>query len=128
MLEYLNTTSCFAGSIDLREMTKIMGCLLELEGIGKAKAKEKAVQIFTYLDGNGDGKVDLKEFVFGCMKDTELVKILTCNSVKEQAEKPPELRVISVEDDEVTKDNLQSSKESVDATDMEIDSDLDNVG
>ena len=25
----------YSGSIDLKEMTKIMGCLLELEGIGK---------------------------------------------------------------------------------------------
>ena len=101
-------------------MTKIMGCLLELEGIGKGKAKEKAVHIFTFLDGNGDGKVDLKEFVYGCMKDTELVKILTCSTVKEQTEKPPEVRVIVVEEDGSTKDAIQSPIENLDSA-MDID-------
>ena len=107
-------------------MTKIMGCLLELEGIGKvdlidlssvkrfscdsqAKAKEKAVQIFTFLDGNGDGKVDLKEFIFGCMKDNELVRILSCSGVKEKVEKEKqaEVRVIVVEEDGTTKDIIK---------------------
>ena len=36
----MSYTSVFVlGSIDLKEMTKIMGCLLELEGIGKVTIK-----------------------------------------------------------------------------------------
>ena len=53
------------------------------------------------MDGNGDGKVDVKEFVYGCMKDNELVKILTCSSIKEKAEKPPEVRVFISEEDQI---------------------------
>ena len=49
-------------------MTKIMGCLLELEGHGKAAAKEKAVDVFNYLDVNSDGKIELTEFLQVCLK------------------------------------------------------------
>jgi hypothetical protein len=78
------------------------------------------VQIFTFLDGNGDGKVDVKEFVYGCMKDNELVKILTCSSLKEKAEKPPEVRVfISEEDQTGTEDIAQLSLEDMES-DLEI--------
>ena len=78
------------------------------------------MQIFTFLDGNGDGKVDVKEFVYGCMKDNELVKILTCSSLKEKAEKPPEVRVFISEEDQIgTKEIPQPPLEDMES-DLEI--------
>ena len=54
-----------------------MGCLLELEGIGREQAKEKAVQIFSFLDVNGDGRIELQEFLTGCLGDEDMVNILS---------------------------------------------------
>ena len=79
-----------------------MTCLLELEGVGRAAAKEKAVQIFNYLDVNSDGKVELKEFVSGSLKDKQLVGMLKRKvQVKTGKDPPPEVCVVVVEGEEV---------------------------
>ena len=44
--------------------------------VPKTCAKEKAAQIFSFLDVNGDGKIELKEFLAGCLGDEEMVSIL----------------------------------------------------
>ena len=83
-------------------------------------AKEKAVQIFTFLDGNGDGKVDMKEFIYGCMKDNELVRILSCSGVTNKTEKAQEVHLVAVQDDGTTKEIVRSPFE-------EIEADLDDI-
>ena len=95
-----------------------MTCLLELEGVGKVKtflskiksirneflqgaAKEKATDIFNHLDVNGDGRVELGEFVHGSLKDKELVSMLKKKEVeKVTKEKPPDVCVVLVEDED----------------------------
>ena len=47
-----------------------------------AKAKEKAAQIFSFLDVNGDGNIDLNEFLNGCLRDEEMVDILSHSGKK----------------------------------------------
>ena len=39
----------------------------------QSASKEKATEIFQYLDVNSDGRVELNEFVHGCLKNKELV-------------------------------------------------------
>ena len=46
----------FSGSIDLKEMTKIMGCLFELEGIGKVKWSTMATKENHFILGESERK------------------------------------------------------------------------
>ena len=63
-------------------------------------AKEKAVEIFNYLDINSDGKVELNEFVSGSLRDKELVGMLKRKvEVKSMKEKPPDVCVVLVDDE-----------------------------
>ena len=70
-------------------------CIDDLQGA----AKEKATDIFNHLDVNGDGRVELGEFVHGSLKDNELVSMLKRKEVvKVTKEKPPDVCVVLVED------------------------------
>ena len=53
----------------------------------------------------------MKEFVYGCMKDSELVRILSCSEVAKKAEKPPEVCVVVVEEDRNTNEVVSSHLE-----------------
>lgn len=62
----------------------------------KSASKEKATEIFQYLDVNSDGRVELNEFVHGCLKNKELVEML---KKKEPVKnKPPDVCVVLVDE------------------------------
>ena len=62
-------------------------------------AKEKATEIFQYLDVNSDGRVELQEFVNGFLKNKELVGMLKKKSETPKSMKPPDVCVVLVQDD-----------------------------
>ena len=77
---------------------KLEGGRICIDGLQGA-AKEKATDIFNHLDVNGDGRVELGEFVHGSLKDKELVSMLKRKEVvKVTKEKPPDVCVVLVED------------------------------
>ena len=57
-------------------MTEVIGELFEMSGETKEKGNERAMKIFGKLDFDGNGELDEREFVAGCMDDQELLKIL----------------------------------------------------
>ena len=63
-------------------------------------AKEKAVEIFNYLDINSDGKVEVNEFVAGSMRDKELVGMLKRKvELKSDKSNLPDVCVVLVDED-----------------------------
>ncbi|OQV22355.1 putative Neuronal calcium sensor 2 [Hypsibius exemplaris] len=90
------------GTIDLSEMTKVISAIQEMSGalttVSAAaagggsedavdgppstplpqplSAHERAEQIFTKMDTDGNGILDEQEFVFGCLADSSLVQML----------------------------------------------------
>ena len=64
------------------------------------------MEIFNYLDVNSDGKVELKEFVTGSLRDKELVGMLKRKgdvkpSTESAAQPPPDVCVVLVDDDQM---------------------------
>ena len=57
-------------------MSEVIGELFELSGFSKEKGNERAMKIFGKLDFDGNGELDEREFVAGCMDDQELLKML----------------------------------------------------
>ena len=63
-------------------------------------AREKATEIFNYLDINSDGKVEVNEFVSGSMRDKELVGMLKRKAeVKSNKPNLPDVCVVLVEEE-----------------------------
>ena len=66
-----------SGEIELSEMVEILGTVYMMEGVmSNNMAKIRAKQIFSELDINGDGSLTCDEFIQGCMKDEDMVKML----------------------------------------------------
>ena len=90
-----------SGTIELPEMIEIIGTLYEMEGVSRVKkstffvalnffltgfftkdsAAERARKIFSELDINGDGELDIEEFVKGCMDDSDLTRLLNAGGM-----------------------------------------------
>jgi len=74
------------GVIDQDEMTKIVQAIYDMLGAGATKptdsAEERAKNIFSRMDDNGDGHLTEEEFLSGCMQDDELSKMLAPNVVQ----------------------------------------------
>ena len=65
----------------------------------QSASKEKATEIFQYLDVNSDGRVELNEFVHGCLKNKELVNMLKKKPPNEITNnKPPDVCVVLVDE------------------------------
>ena len=73
------------GVIDQEEMTKIVQAIYDMLGAGATKptdsAEERAKNIFSRMDENGDGHLTEEEFLRGCLQDDELSKMLAPNVV-----------------------------------------------
>ena len=70
-----------SGSIEMSEMVEILETVYIMEGVmSNNMAKQRAKQIFSELDVNGDGSITCDEFIAGCMKDDDMVKMLKSNS------------------------------------------------
>ena len=74
------------GVIDQDEMTKIVQAIYDMLGAGATKptdsAEERAKNIFSRMDENGDGHLTEEEFLRGCLQDDELSKMLAPNVVQ----------------------------------------------
>ncbi|CAB4063832.1 Neuronal calcium sensor 2 [Lepeophtheirus salmonis] len=74
------------GVIDLEEMTKIVQAIYDMLGAGATKptdsAEERAKNIFSRMDENGDERLTEDEFLRGCLQDDELSKMLAPNVVQ----------------------------------------------
>lgn len=67
-----------SGTIELAEMVEVLETVYVMEGMmSENMAKTRAKQIFQELDTNGDGSLTCDEFVKGCMKDQDMVALLT---------------------------------------------------
>ena len=71
------------GVIDQEEMTKIVQAIYDMLGAGATKptdsAEERAKNIFSRMDENGDGHLTEEEFLSGCLQDDELLNMLALN-------------------------------------------------
>merc|ERR1712080_612517 len=71
------------GVIDLEEMTKIVQSIYNMmrshAGNIAGTATDRAKDIFTRMDANGDGSLTQEEFLQGCLSDRELSKLLAPN-------------------------------------------------
>ena len=71
------------GVIDQEEMTKIVQAIYDMLGAGATRptdsAEERAKNIFSRMDENGDGHLTEDEFLSGCLQDEELSKMLAPN-------------------------------------------------
>ena len=72
------------GVIDQDEMTKIVQAIYQMLGATKPtdSAEERAKNIFSRMDNNGDGHLTEEEFLSGCMQDDKLSKMLAPNVVQ----------------------------------------------
>ena len=74
------------GVIDQDEMTKIVQAIYDMLGAGATKptdsAEDRAKNIFSRMDENGDGHLTEEEFLRGCLQDEELSKMLAPNVVQ----------------------------------------------
>lgn len=77
-----------SGTVDMSEMIEVLETVYIMEGVfGGDMAKTRAKQIFDELDANGDGSLTCEEFIAGCMKDEEMVNMLTKNCSSEENSK-----------------------------------------
>lgn len=58
-------------------MVEVFGTLYLNEGVDEQLAIDRANKIFSFLDINNDGDISEQEFVKGCLKDEELVMLLS---------------------------------------------------
>ena len=76
-----------SGTIEMSEMVEVLETVYVMEGVMSGNmAKSRAKQIFKELDVNGDGSLTCDEFVKGCMKDEDMVKMLKKNGQEEPEE------------------------------------------
>jgi len=68
------------GTIDLKEMTKIVTAIYDLTGVedrkGENNPKDRAIAIFRKMDSNYTNTLDEREFIDGCLGDPYLLKFL----------------------------------------------------
>ena len=68
------------GLLELGEMTKVLGDVYDVMGVGATKptysANVRAKKIFNKIDKNRDGHVTEAEFIMACLKDYELLEML----------------------------------------------------
>ena len=69
------------GIIQRAEMTRIIIAIYDMLGLTDS-ATERATNIFTAIDENGDGYINEKEFIRGCLQDEELAQTLAPNLVR----------------------------------------------
>ena len=70
-----------SGTVEMSEMIEILETVYVMEGVVTANmAKTRAKQIFRQLDVDGDGSLTCDEFVKGCMKDEEMVMMLSAKA------------------------------------------------
>ena len=73
-----------SGTIEMSEMVEILETVYIMEGVmSNNMAKSRAKAIFSELDVNGDGSITCDEFIQGCMKDDDMVKMLKSNAAEE---------------------------------------------
>ena len=70
------------GSIELMEMKKIFHLIFKIvrfrQKMGQNETTEEMTErIFTNMDCNSDGKVEMKEFIASCSKDENLLGLLS---------------------------------------------------
>ena len=66
----------FIGSIDSDELSNIITTMYEVEGKPREKGIERAQEIFKMFDEDGDGEIDEQEFINGCKKDEDFLKMI----------------------------------------------------
>ena len=76
-----------SGTIEMSEMVEILETVYIMEGVmSNNMAKSRAKQIFSELDVNGDGSITCDEFIQGCMRDEDMVKMLKSNADSTETE------------------------------------------
>ena len=65
-----------SGEVSMSEMVILFAGIYQLEGIENKAAVERAEVVFGNLDINGDGDITEEEFVQGCLKDEDMVRML----------------------------------------------------
>ena len=80
-----------SGTIEMSEMVEILETVYIMEGVtSNNMAKTRAKQIFSELDINGDGSLTCDEFIEGCMKDDDMVKMLKSKTEEQEQEETSE--------------------------------------
>ena len=67
------------GSVDLKEMTEIVGAILSMTNSSDVdeEAQRRAQNIFKQFDKDGNGLLSRDEFLEGAMKDKTILKALS---------------------------------------------------
>ena len=69
------------GTIEMSKMVEVLETVYIMEGsMSGNMARDKAKQIFYGLDIGGNGSLTCDEFINRCMKDEEIVEMLTQNN------------------------------------------------
>ena len=69
------------GTIEMSKMVEVLETVYVMEGLMSGNtARDKAKQIFYELDIDGNGGLTCDEFIIRCMKDEEIVEMLTQNN------------------------------------------------
>ena len=69
------------GTIEMSKMVEVLETVYVMEGsMSGNMARDKAKQIFYGLDIDGNGSLTCDEFINRCMKDEEIVEMLTQNN------------------------------------------------
>ena len=69
------------GTIEMSKMVEVLETVYIMEGsMSGNMARDKAKQIFYKLDIDGNGSLTCDEFINRCMKDEEIVEMLTQNN------------------------------------------------
>merc|ERR1712210_411581 len=67
------------GTIELAEMKRVVGAVYDMLGTQEHK-RGTAEELFSKMDQNSDGTVPQDQFIAICMKDQDLLTILTKGS------------------------------------------------
>ena len=62
-------------------MVEIISSLYEMEGADQTGAQQRAEEIFSILDRDGDGELEEEEFVTGCLRDMNLMILLNTGKI-----------------------------------------------
>ena len=69
---------CSSGTIEMSKMIEVLKTVYIMESsMSGNMARDKAKQIFYGLDIDGNGSLTCDEFINRCLKDEEIVKMLT---------------------------------------------------
>lgn len=67
-----------SGSVDRREMTKVVSAIVSMNGpIVETDVEARVEKLFNLMDTDGDGEVTKEEFFQGAKKDPEFIKMLS---------------------------------------------------